>query len=77
MAVMITLIVLCFLSVISRILIDDYFYRTRPREPEPKSGRMYPQMIHGGARVYLTRAEAFPFQYFPYFFLRLLSQPTF
>ena len=64
-----TLIVLCFLMVISRILLDDYFYRTRPREPESESGRIHPQMIHGGVLVYLTRTEKFPFEYFPALFV--------
>jgi hypothetical protein len=45
------------------IFLDHYFYRTRPRQPEPISGRIYPRYIHYGTRVYLTRTETLPFDY--------------
>jgi hypothetical protein len=45
------------------IYLDDYFFRTRPRKPDLRSGRIYPQTIHHGALVYLTRTEALVFEY--------------
>jgi len=52
--------------------LDDYYYRTRPRQPDPVSGRIFPENVKGttgAARVYLTRTEIFPFRYFEYFLL--------
>jgi hypothetical protein len=49
--------------------LDDYYYRTRPRQPDQASGRVFPQDVKatvGVARVYLTRTEVFPFQYAEY-----------
>jgi hypothetical protein len=43
------------------IYLDEHFYQTRPRRPEPQTGRIYPQWIHGGTQVYLTRVEKLPF----------------
>jgi hypothetical protein len=45
------------------IYLDEYFYGTRPRAPQPQVGRVYPQRIHGGTLVYLTRIERAPFDY--------------
>jgi hypothetical protein len=52
--------------------LDEHFYRTAPRKPDPQSGRVCMRNIHGGAQVYLTRREALPFDYF-----ELLSIPFF
>jgi hypothetical protein len=62
-ATVITLTVLCFCMLGLTIFLDENFYRTRPRQPELQSGRIYPEEIHGGTRVYLTRIETFPFEY--------------
>ena len=62
-AAVITLAVLCFGILGLTIFLDEYFYRYRPREPELASGRVYPEVIHAGTRVYLTRIETFPFEY--------------
>jgi hypothetical protein len=59
----IALSLLCFCTLGLNISLDDYFYRTRPREPELASGSGYPEWIHHGTRVYLTRVETWPFEY--------------
>lgn len=61
--VVIGLIVLFLGSLGASIYLDDYFFRTRPRKPDLRSGRIYPQAIHHGALVYLTRTEALVFEY--------------
>jgi quinol-cytochrome oxidoreductase complex cytochrome b subunit len=63
-AVAIPLIALFFCAVVGLRFLDDYFYRTRPRKPEPQSGHIYPQWIHHGTRVYLTKTEKLPFDLF-------------
>lgn len=43
-----------------------YYYSTRPREPHPEAGRIYPEDVKGiggAARVYLTRLEHLPYDY--------------
>src|ERR1700730_16093724 len=40
-----------------------YFYEKRPRQPDFASGQIYPQTLCE-TRVYLTRAEKLPFEYF-------------
>jgi hypothetical protein len=62
-AIVISLAILGFCIIGLNIFLDDYFYRTRPREPEPQSGRVYPQLVQGGNRVYLTRVETLPLDY--------------
>jgi hypothetical protein len=60
--VVIALTDVAFGTLLSVIYLDEHFYYTRPREPEPKAGRIYPEWIHGGTRVYLTRVETLPFE---------------
>ncbi len=67
--IIITLIVLGFVTVGSMTFFDEYFYRTRPRQSDPKTGRIYVQDVKsnlGVARVYLTRSEKMPFDYIWY-----------
>jgi hypothetical protein len=45
------------------IWLDRHFYWTRPREPQPQSGRIYQRVIHSGTWVYLTRIETLPYDY--------------
>jgi hypothetical protein len=42
--------------------LDEDYYRTSPREPDPASGRIYPQFIHHGTKVYLTHVESLQLQ---------------
>jgi hypothetical protein len=72
--VVIALIVVCFGTLASNIYLDEHFYRTRPRQPEMQTGRIHPQLIHGGTQVYLTRAEKLPFDVFWY--VALVSAAT-
>src|ERR1700730_6644816 len=37
--------------------VDRHFYESRPRQPDPRSGRIYPEVVHHGARVYGTREQ--------------------
>jgi len=67
--IVIVLLSLCFAMLGFVIFLDEYFYRTRPTEPNPESGRIYPQFIHHGTRVYLTRTEQLPFEFFFYPFI--------
>lgn len=46
------------------IFLDEHFYRTSPREPDSRSGHIYPEMIHHGTLVYLTHTEKLPEDYF-------------
>ena len=67
--ILLTLVVCCFFTVGGMILLDEYFYRTRPRVPDPKTQRVYAQDVkssHGIARVYLTRTEKIPFDWIQY-----------
>ena len=66
--IIIALILLSFSVLGLNIFLDEYFYRYRPREPELASGRVYPEVIHAGTRVYLTRVERLPFEYSWYSF---------
>jgi hypothetical protein len=61
--IVITLTGLAFSILGFTIFVDEHFYRTRPREPELASGRIFPEEIHGGTRVYLTRMETWPLEY--------------
>jgi hypothetical protein len=67
-AIVISLLTVCFGTLGTTIYLDEHFYRMRPRTPQTESGRIYPQWIHHGARVYLTRVETFPFEYSWYVF---------
>jgi hypothetical protein len=71
-AIVALLVALCFAILGTTICLDEHFYRTRPREPEPAAGRVYPQFVHHGARVFLTHTETLPLQYFWYPFMALM-----
>jgi hypothetical protein len=63
-------------SIIFLGCLDDYYYRTRPRQPDPASGRVFPEHVKGtvgSAPVYLTRTEIFPYQNAEYFWLGLFG----
>ena len=71
-SIVITLAAFCVGSVIFLGWLDDYYYRTRARQRDSGSGRIYLEHVKGTtgvADVYLTRAEIFPFRYFEYFWL--------
>src|SRR2546423_8219674 len=58
-----TLAITLFLSFIA---MDKYYYSTRPRQPDPQSGRIYPERVKGlsgVADVYLTHTEKLPYNY--------------
>jgi hypothetical protein len=59
--VVIALIAVCFATLAFVMYLDEHFYQTRPRQPEPQTGRIHPQWIHHGTRVHLTRVEKLPF----------------
>ena len=67
-AIVVLLIALCFATLGVTIYLDEHFYRTRPRYSQPEEGRVYPQWIHHGTQVYLTRLERAPFDYSWYVF---------
>lgn len=74
-AVVITLAALCLGSVFFLGWLDDHYYWTRPRQPDPASGRVFAKDVKttgAAARVYLTHIESLPYQYFPYLFPILL-----
>ncbi len=52
-------------NLITIIYLDEYFYRNRPRVPNPAAKQVYALDIHHGARVYVTRSEKLQFDYFP------------
>ncbi len=54
------------------MFLDEHYYRPRPRTPEPQTMRIYPQWIHHGTLVYLTRIERLPFDYSWYAFALFL-----
>jgi hypothetical protein len=71
-AIVITLAALYVGSIFFLGWLDDYYYRTRPRQPDQASGRVFPEDVKGTvgvARVYLTRTEIFPFRYAEYFLI--------
>jgi hypothetical protein len=60
------------------LFLDDYYYQTSPRDPEPTSGKIYSRDVktmttRAVARVYLTRTQLLPsqaiFYVFPILFL--------
>ena len=60
------LLVCTFIGVFGMTFLQEYFYRTRPRTPEPIAARVYPEDVkgfEGVARVYLTRSEKLPFEW--------------
>jgi len=71
-AIVITLAALYVGSIFFLGWLYDYYYRTRPRQPDQASGRVFPEDVKGTvgvARVYLTRTEIFPFRYAEYFLI--------
>ena len=75
-AVVTTLAALYVGSIIFLGWLDNYYYQTRPRQPDPASGRVFPQHVKGtvgSAPVYLTRIENLPYQYAEYFLLGLFA----
>ncbi len=67
--VLILLFALTFATVGSMTFLEEYFYRTRPRSPDPTTGRIHLQEVksaRGAGKVYLTRAEKIPFDYIWY-----------
>jgi GTPase len=63
------LIVCAFFTVGGMTLLEEYFYRTRPRVPDATTQRVYAadvKSIRGVARVYLTRIEKTPFDVMRY-----------
>ena len=64
--VVITLAVLAITLFFSFISLDPYYYSTRPRELDTRSGRIYVERVKGlsgVADVYLTRTEKLPYDY--------------
>ena len=64
-----TLFVCVFLTVGGMIFLEEYFYRTRPRVPDPNTRRVYAENVKSSrsvARVYLTRTEKMPFDFMWY-----------
>ena len=67
--ILITLIALTLVTVGSMTFLEEYFYRTRLRVPDPQTGRIYVQNVkstRGVTQVYLTRTENMPFDYVRY-----------
>ncbi|HEY5991266.1 MAG TPA: hypothetical protein VIU10_01690 [Candidatus Udaeobacter sp.] len=63
------LIVCAGFTVGGMTFLEEYFYHTRPRVPDPMMHRVYPEdvkSIRSVARVYLTRVERIPFDVMQY-----------
>jgi hypothetical protein len=57
------------LVILSMSALEEYYYRNRPRQPDPQSGQIYPQGVKsfsGASTVYVTRSEKMPFEYIQY-----------
>jgi hypothetical protein len=64
--IVVTMVVVAFALFFAFISLDPYYYSSRPREPHPESGRIYPERVKGTtgvADVYLTRLEKLPYDY--------------
>ncbi|MFL6350442.1 MAG: hypothetical protein ACJ8KF_07325 [Chthoniobacterales bacterium] len=75
-SIVITLAALFVGSILFLGWLDDYYYRTRPREPDPASGRIFPEQVKGttgAARVYLTHTDILPFHYGEYFLIAFFA----
>lgn len=44
------------------IHLNGFYYENAPREAVAGEGRVYPKFIHHGAKVFLTKREAFNFE---------------
>ena len=42
--------------------LDNFYYENAPREALTAQGRVHPQFVHHGAKVFLTAQEAFNFE---------------
>ena len=51
------LLAVCLSTLAFMAYVDRHFYETRPRQPDLQSGRIYPELVHGGTRVYITHRE--------------------
>jgi hypothetical protein len=70
LAIVIILTALCWSTFGLVLFLDGYYYRTAPREPDTKSGRVYAhnvKTIEHVAHVYLTRTEKMPYDCYWYF----------
>jgi hypothetical protein len=75
-SIVLTLAVLFVGSILFLGWLDDYYYRTRPRQPDPAAGRIFPENVKGttgAARVYLTNTEILPFRYAEYFLIAFFA----
>ena len=73
-SIVITLAALFVGSILFLGWLDDYYYRTRPRDPA--SGRIFPEQVKGttgAARVYLTHTDILPFHYGEYFLIAFFA----
>lgn len=64
--IVITMAALAVMLFLSFIAMDRYYYSSRPRQPDPQSGRIYRERVKGFsgvADVYLTRMEKLPYDY--------------
>jgi hypothetical protein len=74
--IVLTLAVLFVGSILFLGWLDDYYYRSRPRQPDPAAGRIFPENVkgaRGAARVYLTHTEILPFRYSEYFLIAFFA----
>jgi hypothetical protein len=62
--ILLTLVGITILGFVFTAAIDEYFYRTCPRIPDPGASRIYLRNVHHGAYVYLTLPETIPLDYF-------------
>lgn len=44
------------------IYLDSFYYENAPREALTAQGRVHPQFVHHGAKVFLTEQEVFNFE---------------
>jgi hypothetical protein len=44
------------------IYLDSFYYENAPREELTAQGRVHPQFVHHGAKVFLTEQELFNFE---------------
>ena len=61
--VVIILISLSFGVLALDVSLDSVYFETRPRSPLPEEGRVYPEYVHHGALVYLTKLEKLQYEY--------------
>jgi hypothetical protein len=62
-AIVLLLVLACWSDFGLVMFLDGHYYRTRPRQPDPATGRIYPHYVKtlkDVARVYVTRTEKLP-----------------